>query len=108
MAPGAPPFSRMAIPMATNGGNLRSSESAVTLTVTGFLVARSVMVTVLFAASVETTVPAMSRNAPVMMACAVNSVPSSFLVPRARSWLPGLIWSRVPGLASSNLTESGA
>ena len=77
------------------------------MTVIGFLDARSVIVMLLFPASVEITVAAMFLNEPETMPCAVNSVPSSFLVPRARTLSPTFTSASVAGLASSNLTESG-
>src|SRR5579872_255116 len=56
LAPSAdPPRKREAIRCATIGGNFRSCESAVILSVKGFLLARSVTVTLLLAVSVEMT-----------------------------------------------------
>src|SRR5258708_23092594 len=88
-APGVPPFNRIAIPMAMNGGNLRSFESPLTFTTTGILVAMSAMVMVIVEVSVETTAPAMSRNQPETMACPVDCVPWAFLAPPPRTWPAG-------------------
>ena len=79
------PFNRMAILWAIIGGSLRSWESDVTFTRTGFFVFKSVTLIVLWPALMEETVPAMFRNDPETISSAVNSLPSSLRVPRARS-----------------------
>src|SRR6516164_11222381 len=53
--PAAAPFNRVAMIVATRGGSLRSRESSLTLTTTGCLVVKSLTVTVLLTASVDTT-----------------------------------------------------
>jgi hypothetical protein len=106
-APGGVPFKRAAIRWATMGGSILSCESPVIFTVTGFLLNRSLTVRVPLEASTSLSRPAMFRKEPETISSALRSPPSALRVPRARSWSPGLIWSRVPGVASSNLTESG-
>jgi hypothetical protein len=75
----------MAILWAIMGGSLRSWESDVNLTSTGFFVFKSMTLIVFSLTSIEATVPAMFRNDPQTISSAANSLPSSLRVPRARS-----------------------
>ena len=107
-APLGTPFNRAAKPWATCAGNLKTCDLDVTLTSTGFLVTRSVTVSVPAAASIVLMVPDMLRNDPETTSSAAKSPPLALRVPRARSWSPALICARTLGVASSNCTESGA
>ena len=66
------------------------------------------MVISFFAASTALTVPSVVRNEPVTTSSAVNFAPSVLFSPLARSWSPAFTSSKVEGLASANLMESGA
>ena len=103
-----PPLRRAAIRCATAGSSFFTSLSGVTEMTTGFLVAVSVTVIVDAAAFTAWIGPARLRKLPLTISSASSVAPSALFGPRARSWSPGLIWSRVLLIAWSNLTEPGA
>ena len=108
-APLAPaPFMRAASRCATAGSNFFTSLSGVTEMTTGFLVAVSFTVIVDAAAFTAKIGPARLRKLPLTISSASSVAPSSLLEPRARSWSPGLIWSRELLIAWSNRTEPAA
>ncbi len=87
---------------------MRSCESGVIFTTAACLLIVSFSVTVPAARSTDVISPARLRKVPETISSAVNSVPSAFLLPRARNWSPILIWLSGASLASSNFTELGA
>ena len=64
---------------------MRCWESAVSFTRTGFLVFKSVTVSVFWVVSTDETVPAIFRNDPETISWASKSLPSALRVPRALS-----------------------
>ncbi len=101
----APRFANIAPACA---GSFRTSEFAVTFTVTVCFVVRSFSVTVPAAASTPDNTPDRFSNVPVTTSSAVMTLPSSDFAPRTLIWSPACTCASVPGLASSKLTESSA
>ena len=107
--PASAALSLRASMLATSGVSLRTVESASMRTRAGFLVSRSVTLIVLAAGSTEiNTVAAMFRKEPETIYSGVSWVPSSFLLPSARTWSPTFKSAKVLGLADRRSAPSQA